>query len=187
MISITLCSLCVAMSAAWFFVLRPASNDRPTVKVEDLVNSAGLTPNNGGPLAVGDPVPDLRFAGLDGPDIDLAKLRGKPVVLNFWASSCAPCVKEMPLLERAHIRLGDKVAFVGVDVFESAALGQAMVKRTGVTYPQARDPRSELIGRFGGVNLPHTVVIGPDGRVVALHNRSITSDAEIDALVGAVR
>src|SRR5438034_1158806 len=65
----------------------------------------------------------------------LADFKGRPVVLNFWASDCAPCVSEMPAFERAHQRFGDKVAFVGLDVESRDDAARRLAAQTGVTYP----------------------------------------------------
>ncbi len=69
----------------------------------------------------------------------------------------------MPAFQRVHRALGDRVAILGVDVSEAQSPGQKMIDRTGVTYPQARDPQGQMVKAYGGVTLPHTVVIDFEG------------------------
>jgi len=68
-----------------------------------------------GVAAVGRPAPRVELPGLRGGRVRLADLRGHPVVVNFWASRCPPCVAEMPDFQRVHRRLGDRVAFLGIN------------------------------------------------------------------------
>lgn len=185
-IGVVLLAAALALFVAWLVVVRPAANDDNTIGVEDLVNSDARAPSDGEPIAVvGQIAPDATLKGFDGADIALSSLRGKPTVINFWASSCVPCIKEMPLIERAYAELGSTVNFVGVDVFEAPELGREMIATTGVTYPQAVDPTNEVLTTFGGIQLPHTVVLRADGTVSALHNEAITEDQVLRDLIDA--
>ena len=143
------------------------------VPVEQFV-SGGELASVSGTAVTGKPAPPTTFTYFDGRAATLAALEGKPVVINFWASSCAPCLKEMPAFERVHRALGDRVAMLGVDVSEALAPGQRMIDRTGVSYPQARDPQGQMVKAYGGVTLPHTVVIDSRGTVVAIRNQSLS-------------
>lgn len=104
----------------------------------------------------------------------LADFKGQPVVLNFFSSTCAPCVKEMPGLEQLHQQLGDKVAFVGIDVQDTKAEGQRLVQRTGVTYEIGYDAQANLLRAVDGKVLPTTALVAPDGGVVTVHSAGIT-------------
>lgn len=185
----TLIAACLALAATWLLVLRPAAS-RSTEGVTvleptdagDLESSRG--PGGDAVAGEGRPVPPLALAGLDGDAVTSADLAGTVTVMNFWASNCAPCVKEMPLLERGSRRHPD-VRFLGVDTLESPADGREMIDRTGVTYPQTLDPDGVALSRMGGVQLPHTVVIDADGVVVAVHPTEIRTDDELDELIAA--
>lgn len=181
----TMLALALALAASWAFVLRPAAADR-TIGVDDLVNSDVRDADSPDEIAtVGRPAPDVRLKGFDGADVTIESLQGKPTLVNFWASSCAPCIQEMPLLEAGYQELGAEVNFVGVDVFEAPELGREMIARTGVTFPQTVDPTNEVLARFGGTQLPHTVIIAADGTIAALHNQPITTEAELRGLINA--
>jgi thiol-disulfide isomerase/thioredoxin len=125
----------------------------------------------------GDPAPSARFALLTGGEAtSLASLKGTPIVVNFFASWCAPCIKEMPDFEAVHQELGDKVAFIGIDVQESAPTAEGMVERTGVTYTIGRDASGALFEAFNAVNMPSTFLIDADGTVVDRHSGAMTAD-----------
>ena len=184
----TLVALALAATASWLFVVRPASNESSSISPQDLVNTNDAPGKPVADLAtVGAAAPDVTFAGFNGPDITVASLRGKPAVINFWQSTCVPCVAEMPLLERVYQQLGDEVSFVGVDVYEPVEAGEQMIERTGVTYPQTVDPEFDLLGRFAGTSLPHTVILSADGTVTAIHSTAITDDQELIDLIDAAR
>lgn len=130
----------------------------------------------------GDPAPEVSFALLEGGSMALSDLRGTPVVVNFWAAWCPPCVSEMPDFETVHQELGDAVAFVGIDVRDSVAAAEEMVERTGVTYTIGRDPSGEIFQDFDAVNMPSTFLLAPDGTVVASRAGAIDAD-ELRSLI----
>jgi thiol-disulfide isomerase/thioredoxin len=118
-------------------------------------------------LAIGDRADDLALPDLDGKMQRLSQWRGKPVLLNFWATWCAPCRKEMPELSAAQARHPD-VHIVGVALDQPKAV-RDYLKQTPVGYPILigidADPEPTL--RFGDTvgALPYSVLIGADGRV----------------------
>ncbi len=102
------------------------------------------------------------FAG--GPGFTLPDdLHGRPLVLNVWASWCAPCRKEMPAFEQVHQQLKDTVAFLGLDQNDQEDAARRMVAETGVTYRLAADPHGQASAKLGVAGLPTTLFIGPDG------------------------
>jgi cytochrome c biogenesis protein CcmG, thiol:disulfide interchange protein DsbE len=128
----------------------------------------------------GTPAPALRLQGLDGRPVDLAALRGRPVVVNFWATWCEPCVREFPLLRQAaatHTR--DRLAVVGVLTNDRPAAARAFVRRHHATWPVGIDPDATTAGRWGAVGLPHTWFIRPDG-TLASHQLGELTQAALD-------
>jgi cytochrome c biogenesis protein CcmG, thiol:disulfide interchange protein DsbE len=118
-----------------------------------------------GKAVMGRPAPRVELPGLRGGRVRLADLRGRPVVLNFWASWCPPCLAEMPEFQRVHQRLGDRVAFLGVNQRDQAQAAEQLARSTGVTYPLALDVAGRSFDAFGGLGMPTTVLIRADGTV----------------------
>ena len=106
----------------------------------------------------------------------LADLAGRPAVVNFFASWCAPCVSEMPAFEEVKAAVGAEVAFVGVDVQDRIEDGEALVERTGITWEVARDPDGELVRAVGGVGMPTTVLLDAAGAIVELRTGALNRD-----------
>jgi cytochrome c biogenesis protein CcmG/thiol:disulfide interchange protein DsbE len=111
--------------------------------------------------------PDFELSRLDGGGpLSLSSLRGQVVVLNFWASWCAPCREEAPVLEEAWQRYRDRgVVFVGVDSRDLSSDGREFVAEYGITYPNVHDGEGSTAGRFGVPALPETMFVGRDGRI----------------------
>lgn len=132
----------------------------------------------------GDDVVDAELAGLgaDADAVALADLRGRPVVVNLWASTCAPCVREMPALESVHQAAGDEVAFVGVAVNDRVDDALELAERTGVTYPLVADADGSFFVDAGATLLPTTLVLDQDGAVVRRLVGEITADELVDVL-----
>jgi thiol-disulfide isomerase/thioredoxin len=142
--------------------------------------------SDGPPLVGGDAagklVPTRQYELLAGGLGSLSGHKGRPMVVNFWQSTCVPCRTEMPALEAVHRELGDQVVFVGLDVNEKLQTGRDFVASTGVTYENGRDPSSAFVDAFGVVTYPSTFLVDRDGRIVATHLGAITA-AELRALV----
>lgn len=92
---------------------------------------------------------------------------GRPTVVNLWASWCAPCVREMPLLQQTADRAGDAVRFVGVDIEDQEASAASLLEATAVTYDQYADPEGKVRKAVRAVGLPVTLVFDAQGREVA--------------------
>ena len=134
----------------------------------------------------------LDFAGttFDGEPVGSEQLRGTPIVLNFYASWCAVCDRELPDFERVSQLLDGRVAVLGAnpqsnDTDRAQAM---MIERSGVTFPTFPDRRDELLRHFNATGgLPTTVFIDSDGVVRKVHNGLLTEElllAEIFASLG---
>jgi cytochrome c biogenesis protein CcmG/thiol:disulfide interchange protein DsbE len=132
-----------------------------------------------GRLAPAIDLPDVRTGR---PRVVLAELRGTPVLVNFWASWCVPCRKEMPLLAAADARLDGKVAIVGVDVKDNRAAAEGFLADRDVDYASAYDPDETLSDPYDLVGLPVTVLVGRDGRVLERVTGEVTR-ARLDRLL----
>lgn len=123
---------------------------------------------------------------IGGGSFRLSSLRGKVVVLNFWASWCAPCKTESPQLESTYRRQrAHGVQFVGIDMKDEKQSALAFVHDVGITYPIVYDQpgRSALqIGNVSTRGLPTTVVIDKQGRVAAVYTGALMQ-ADIEPVV----
>ena len=132
--------------------------------------------------------PELRFTTFDGEDIDLRELRGKGVVINFWASWCTPCREEADLLERTWRREKDNgIVFLGLDYLDQEPAALAYLTEFDITYPNGPDLRSQAARRFRIQGVPETFFISPDGKIVETVVGPIASQQELDALLERVR
>ncbi len=115
----------------------------------------------------GQPAPDFDLKSLEGKQVKLSSLRGKPVVLNFWATWCEPCKLEMPWFEELHKQYAGQVEFVGVAMDDAGEdTVRKFAKEVGVTYTILIG--KEAVGEaYGGLPfLPTTFYIGRDGKIV---------------------
>ena len=118
------------------------------------------------PVAVR-PAPPFSLTLLDGGQFDLAAARGKPVVVNFWASWCIPCEEEAAVLEQASRAYRDRAVFIGVNVQDTEPLARDFLRRFRVTYPNGRDATGAIAVEYGMSGVPETYFVDRDGRLVA--------------------
>jgi cytochrome c biogenesis protein CcmG/thiol:disulfide interchange protein DsbE len=129
----------------------------------------------------------VELATFEGDTVRLSSYAdGRPLVVNFFASWCGPCVREMPDFEAVHLRRGDEVRFVGISLQETPRAALELVAQTGVTYDIARDVSGSLFRAVNGFSMPTTVFLAPDGTVVEVHGGELSQralEAMIDRLV----
>jgi cytochrome c biogenesis protein CcmG, thiol:disulfide interchange protein DsbE len=118
-------------------------------------------------VGVGDTAPNFSITTSAGDTVTPRNFGGKVLVLNFWASWCAPCVEEAPSLNQfAKTLKGSGVVVLGVSVDRNEQLYSNFVKRFGVSYPTARDPQEDLSYRYGTYKIPESYIINREGKVV---------------------
>jgi cytochrome c biogenesis protein CcmG/thiol:disulfide interchange protein DsbE len=123
--------------------------------------------------AIGGPAPSFTLNRVDATGkLDLASLRGKPVVLNFWASWCGPCKNEATMLEQASQKYRKQgVVFIGVDYHDVTSDARRFLTHHGVTYPSVQDGSGLIADRYGVSAVPETYFIDRRGRLVGTHIR----------------
>jgi cytochrome c biogenesis protein CcmG/thiol:disulfide interchange protein DsbE len=127
---------------------------------------AELGENELRPAAKRRAAPELEGEWLVPPPVRLADLRGKPVLINFWASWCIPCRKEAPELARFDRGMRARARLIGVDFQDAKADALAFVRKYGWRFPNVRDPQGELASRYRLVGLPTTYLLDGQGRIV---------------------
>lgn len=125
----------------------------------------------------GPPAPEVVLEGFDGGTVRLADFAGQPLVVNFWASWCVPCLAEMPGFERVHQQHQGEVAFLGVNLADDPGAAEAVVDQTGISYPVARDPDGSAFEAFQAFGMPTTVFISPEGAIVELYTGELSAEA----------
>lgn len=158
-------------------LLGVGEKDDPADEVATLEPGITSIPALGsGPDTVGRAAPTATYTTFDGTEASVADYAGTPLVVNFFASWCVPCVREMPDFEQVHQDLGDEVAFLGMNMQDSVTRGRELVDETGVTYDIGRDPDGSLLAQFGGVAMPTTVLVDADGTIVRVLSGGTTAD-----------
>jgi thiol-disulfide isomerase/thioredoxin len=112
--------------------------------------------------------PAFDLARIDGRGrIDLASLRGKkPIVVDFWASWCTPCIHESKRLEAAQKQYGNRIAFIGVDTKDFSADARSWQRKHGITYPSVHDGGGAVLAKWGGLPIPRIFFVARSGKVV---------------------
>jgi cytochrome c biogenesis protein CcmG/thiol:disulfide interchange protein DsbE len=131
---------------------------------------------------VGRQAPTFSLVGLDGELVDLAELRGQPVVINFWATWCQPCVYEHPILVAAARRYEGRAQFVGVIYQDEPDMIRRFVRQRGEWGPSLIDSGGEVAIAYGVYGAPETFVLDADGVIV----EKITSVVEWQSLTRLV-
>lgn len=112
----------------------------------------------------------------------LASLRGHPVVVNKWAAWCGPCRQEFPVLQRASVEFGRRVAFLGVDSNDNSGDARSFLRQFPVSYPSYSDPDLKIADFLKAVGaFPTTVILDSAGRIVNTHIGPYTSVAALAA------
>lgn len=141
--------------------------------------------NKQGPVSVGEQVPNFSLTTFAGEEINLSDLRGKVVVINFWASWCKPCEQEAADLEaawRSYQARGD-VVFLGVDYVDTEPKAMAYLEKFSITYPNGPDLGTRISQAFRIRGVPETYVIDQQGRLAFTQIGPFTSLAHVKSVV----
>ncbi len=143
-----------------------------------LAFTAGDGPGESPTTVTGQAPETVGYVDYETPDKLLAGHAGRPLVINFFASWCAPCRAELPDLAAAHARWGDQVDFVGIDFQEaSEAAAAQLLYETGITYPIMEDPDGALLRQLGTLpTMPTTIFVTADSVILERHHGLILSD-----------
>jgi len=126
----------------------------------------------------------LRFIRFDNSTGTLADYAGQKLVVNFFASTCVPCRKEMPALQKVQTAAGDEITVIGIAVQDDPKEAQKLVERTGATYEIGQDPTGALFNQTGGSVLPFTILVGSDGTILERHTGAMT-EAQLKKKISA--
>lgn len=119
--------------------------------------------------------------GTTGFDERLRQLRGHPVVVNVWGSWCGPCRVELPIIQRASLDWGKRIAFLGVDSKDNRGDARKLLSQIPVTYPSYEDPQAKIFTRYKLIGAPSTIYYDATGKQTYLHQGQYLDRAQLDA------
>ena len=138
-------------------------------------------------IGVGDTM-EIAFTSTAGEEIDLAKMKGKVVLVDFWATWCGPCIAEMPNVIKAHSELNEKgFEVIGISLDQDKAALEKFIADNEMPWPQYFDGKgwqNEISGKFGISSIPATFLIGKDGKIIATNLRGAALEEAVTAELG---
>jgi len=138
-------------------------------------------------LEAKEPVPNFTLSTIDGKDFHFSDYKGKPILINFFASWCLPCREEMPVLEKIVREYGPKgVVFLGIAVDDTEEKMKDFIAKYGVTFPVGLDKTAAIQKSFGIYGIPTTYFIDRNGMINYSHSGVVTEELlqhELDKLL----
>lgn len=139
-------------------------------------------------VAVGKEAPDFALVDMNGEKHRLSDYRGQGVFLNFWATWCPPCEREMPFINHQYKQYKDKgVQVLTVDVGESDLAVSKFIEKYGLEFPVAIDKDSSVMTAYGIDPLPITFLIDKDGKVVKIQKGELFKESEVGDLMEMIK
>src|SRR5512145_3257769 len=159
-----------------------------------VVVALGLRRSQQGTVQVGDTIPDFTLKFFDGytyqgkTEVKLSELRGKVVVINFWASWCKPCEQEAAEMESAwrFYEPGGQVIFVGADYVDREPEARGYLKKFEITYPNGPDLGTRISQMFRIKGVPETYFIDATGKLAYIQIGPFTAESEIHAIIDSL-
>lgn len=145
----------------------------------------GLRRAQSGPITVGQKVPDFSLTTFEGTTINTADLKGKVILVNFWASWCKPCEQEASELEEAYqfYKPGGEVVFLGIDWVDTEPEALGFINKFGLTYSNGPDLGTKIAQMFRIQGVPETYVIDRNGDLAYVKKGPFLSTGEIQMVV----
>jgi peroxiredoxin len=136
---------------------------------------------------LGHPAPDFARRTLAGERLDTTSMRGKVIVLEFFAQYCQPCRQTLPAVQKLHARSNGDVSFIGVSIDEYESTAREIAAGLGLTFPVVHDAGG-IRGRYRVTDLPATFVIDPGGRVTWVRiGGSGSTESELARAIASAR
>lgn len=157
---------------------------------EDQASENAKQKESEGPVEVGDDYRDFTAILTDGSSFTLSDHAGSVILINFWATWCGPCVREMPAFPMLIEKYGEDLTLLAVNAGELEESVQRFLEKNGYEFPVALDTEGEICNLYPSDGIPYTVLIGKDGTIASIHLGADTADAmyavyceEIDGLL----
>ena len=137
---------------------------------------------------VGKRAPDFQLNTLDGQSVSLGDLKGKPVLLNFWATWCGPCRIEMPFLQQIYDEWrGRGLVLLAINISESPSQIAEFMQNQGLSFPVLLDSGGEIAQKYNIQYIPSTFFIDKDGIIQDMKVGSFQSKAEIESILNKLK
>lgn len=149
---------------------------------------ANFTKDDNQKVEVGKQAPDFVLSDMNGEKHRLSDYKGKGILLNFWATWCKPCEREMPFMDSQYQKNKDKdVQVLAINIGESDVVVNEFIKRHNLTFPVLNDKNQEVLTAYGVDPLPITFLIDKEGKVVRIHTGEIITEDVMAGLVEEIR
>ena len=130
---------------------------------------------------IGKPAPGFQLPNLDGQSVSLSDFRGKPVLINFWASWCQPCVYEMPFIQEVFEEWsGQGLVVLTINIGESASKAKTFMESHDLSFPVLLDTKGDVAEKYNIRGIPTTFSVDKDGTIQAMRIGAFPSKAEIE-------
>jgi thiol-disulfide isomerase/thioredoxin len=147
-------------------------------------SSSGMHAQGIGFTKLDRPAPTLALPSLLGPGtVSLSKLAGKPIVMNFWSSTCEVCKSETPALASVARSMGGRVIFVGIDSVDRHGPAMAFITNYHVPYAIGYDPQGTAATRYGVIALPVTFFLSPSGKTIVGENIGALTQSKLRTIL----
>lgn len=156
-----------------------------------LITGCTASPDSSEPVTTtataGQPAPDFTLQNLDGESISLSDFKGKPVLLNFWATWCGPCRAEMPFLQEIYEEWSEReLMLLAVNIGESSAKVKDFMEKLNLSFPVLLDSRSAIAKMYNITAIPTTYFIDKDGVIQTRIIGAFSSKAQIESELGKI-
>ncbi|MGG0716645.1 thiol-disulfide oxidoreductase ResA [Robertmurraya massiliosenegalensis] len=139
-------------------------------------------------VAVGKKAPDFVLTDMNGEKHRLSEYEGQGVLLNFWATWCKPCEREMPYMDKQYQEnKDDGIQILAVNIGESNVVINEFIKKHDLTFPILKDKNAEVVGAYGVDPLPITFLIDKDGTVVQIHKGEIINEQVVIDMIKEIK
>ena len=155
-----------------------------------MMGCATTTSQSGGSGVIVGSTPEFSLPNVEGQPVELSSLRGKVVIIDFWASWCAPCKVAMPFYDGLQRDHPEALVVVGVSVDEEAEAMRAALEQLPVSFTILHDQQGQVAEQFGVDTMPSSYVLDSNGKVARIHRGFVVSDSdslrqEIETLIAA--
>lgn len=139
-------------------------------------------------VEVGKKAPDFVLTDMNGEKHRLSEYEGEGVLLNFWATWCKPCTREMPYMDSQYQKNKDEgIQVLAVNIGESAVVINEFIKRHNLSFPVLNDKKQEVLTAYGVDPLPITFLIDKEGKVVKIHKGEIINEDVVVEMIGEIK